>query len=282
MKKIIALVLALCMVFALCACGASGNVEPAAESNVLVFGTSADYAPFEFMYSDEKGDMVYGGIDVFVAQYFAEFNNMELQIENMDFGYLLTALNKGDFDIVMADIEPTETRQKACDFSKPYYYEYPEKLVVRAEDADKYVNAETDFNGVSVAGQAGSTKPQKIADNYTGAEVIELALIPDMINELVNGKIDACLLDYSVAIQYVNANPDLAISDASDVFGDEPLPIACAVAKGDPKGLLPKINAAIEEMEKSNMIDDFIAQADALSGVWQETSGYVPEGYTPD
>ena len=279
MKKIVALLMALCMIFALCACGSK---KEAAKDNVLVFGTSADYAPFEFMYPGEGGEMVYGGIDVFVAQYFAEYAKMELQIENMDFGYLLTALNKGDFDIVMADIEPTDARKQACDFSNPYYYEYPEKLLVLAKNADKYKNAETDFVGATIAGQAGSTKPQKIADNYVGAEVVELPLIPDMINELVSGKIDACLLDYSVAMQYVKANPDLAISDASDVFGDEPLPIACAVAKGDPKNLLPIINAAIAEMEKNNMIEKFVEQADALSDVWQETSGYVPEGYTPD
>ena len=50
MKKIIALVLALVMVLALCACGAKEEAPAAsaAESAVLVLGTSADYAPFEY------------------------------------------------------------------------------------------------------------------------------------------------------------------------------------------------------------------------------------------
>jgi len=234
------------------------------------------------MYPDEKGNMQYGGIDVFTAQFFAKQMGKELKIENMDFGYLLTALNKGDFDFVMADIEPTEVRKKACDFSKPYYYEYPEKILVLAKDVNNYKDASTDFNGKYVAGQAGSSKPGKIKDNLVGANVVELALIPDMVNQLLNKKLDAILVDGSVAIQYAKTNPDLAICDASSVFGNEALPVACAVAKGDPKGLLPAINAAIDEMEKVDMINDFIAQADALSDVWQETSGYVPEGYTPD
>ena len=64
MKKIVALMLALVMVFALAACG-SKPAAPAADAKpVLVMGTSADYAPFEFMYPDEKGNLVYGGIDV--------------------------------------------------------------------------------------------------------------------------------------------------------------------------------------------------------------------------
>lgn len=280
MKKFLSILLAVLMLTSLAACGKKEAATQ--DNNVLVFGTSADYAPFEFMYPDEKGNMVYGGIDVFTAEYFAEFNKMELKIENMDFGYLLTALNKGDFDIVMADIEPTPERKAACDFTKPYYYEYPEKILVRKADVDKFKNAATDFANVAVACQAGSTKPAKANENLTGCEVVELALIPDMVNQLVNDKVDACLLDHSVAMQYAKTNPDLAVCDASAVFGNEPLSVACAVAKGDPKGLLPKLNAAIDEMEKVNMIDEFIAKAEALSDVWQETSGYVPEGYTPD
>ena len=73
MKKIIALVLALVMVLALCACGAKEEAAPAAPAAdeaaaTLILGTSADYAPFEFMYPDENGEMVYGGIDVSVVR----------------------------------------------------------------------------------------------------------------------------------------------------------------------------------------------------------------------
>ena len=64
MKKITALLLVLVMAAALCACGSSTKTD---SSNTLVLGTSADYAPFEFMYPNDKGDMVYGGIDVSVA-----------------------------------------------------------------------------------------------------------------------------------------------------------------------------------------------------------------------
>ena len=125
MKKLISLVLVLVM---LCSIAAIASAE---DKKTLVFGTSADYAPFEFMYPDETGTMVYGGIDVMVAQYIADYLGMDLQIENMDFGYLLTALNKGDFDMVLADIEATEKRQKAADFSESYMETLAEKILVR-------------------------------------------------------------------------------------------------------------------------------------------------------
>lgn len=46
------------------------------------------------------------------------------------------------------------------------------------------------------------------------------------------------VVDGAVAEQYAEANPDLAIAPASSELG-EAQPYCIAVAKGDPKGLLP-------------------------------------------
>ena len=280
MKKIVALLLTLVMVFALAACGSS-TASQTEETKKLVFGTSADYAPFEFMYPDESGNMVYGGVDVSVAEYIADYMGMELQTENMDFGYLLTALNKGDFDMVLADIEPTEERLAAVDFSDPYLKELPNMFLIRAEDADKYTDI-TSFDGKDVGAQAGSTKVDYIANDCPGANCVTLSLVPDLINELVNGKIDAVLLDGNVAVNYSQANPDLVVAGASEFYAADGHHICVAVAKGDPKGLLPGINEAIAKMIAEGKIEEFEALADSLSGVAQEVTGEVPEGYTPD
>ena len=121
MKKMIALLLAAMMTLGLSACGG----KQSAGSSKLVLGTSADYAPFEFMYADEKGEMQYGGIDISAAKYIAGEMGRELQIENMSFDYLLVALSKGDYDMVMAAMEGTEERKASADFSDPYYTDIP-------------------------------------------------------------------------------------------------------------------------------------------------------------
>ena len=123
MKKLLALTLAALMVFGMVACASNTDSTPAdtsapadsqtteqadasteadassesteqadAPAETLIFGTSADYAPFEFMYPDDNGDMVYGGIDVSVAQYIADYTGKTLQTENMAFDYLLASL----------------------------------------------------------------------------------------------------------------------------------------------------------------------------------------------
>lgn len=281
MKKIVTLVLALAMVFALCACGSAAApaateapAAGAASSETLILGTSADYAPFEFMYPDENGSMTYGGIDVFAAEYIAETMGKTLTVENMSFDYLLASLQKGDYDIVMAAMEATDERKNAADFSDPYYTDYPAMIIVKADKADQYKTL-ADFDGKSVAAQTATTKEDIVKEQMPGANLVSLQNVNDIVNQLVNDKIDAAVLDGGVALQYEKSNADLKVASASDELGAAE-PYCIAVQKGDPKGLLPAINAAIEKMNSENKMDEFIAKADELGDVAVEVSADEP------
>ena len=277
MKKFLALMLAMLMALSLVACGGGNNAADDNNANngddaamtKLVLGTSADYAPFEFMYPDESGEMVYGGIDVSVAQYIADEMGVELQVENMGFDYLLTSLDKGDFDIVLAAMEATPDRLENADFSDPYYTDVPPAILVKADKADQY-KALADFNGKSIGAQTATTKLDMV-NEMEGVNPVALQSVLDLVNELVYDKVDAILVDGGVAKQYAEANPDLVIADASAELG-APAPYCVAVQKGDPKGLLPAINAAIAKMNEANMLETFIADADSLADVAVEVS----------
>ena len=75
-----------------------------------------------------------------------------------------------------------------------------------------------------------------------------------------------------------NANGDAANTDESLVVLEnvvdwgETEPYRVLVQKGDPKGLLDGINAAIAKMTAENKIETFIADADALADVAVEVS----------
>ena len=277
MKKFLALMLAMLMALSLVACGGGNNAADDNNANngddaamtKLVLGTSADYAPFEFMYPDESGEMVYGGIDVSVAQYIADEMGVELQVENMGFDYLLTSLDKGDFDIVLAAMEATPDRLENADFSDPYYTDVPPAILVKADKADQYKTL-ADFNGKSIGAQTATTKLDMV-NEMEGVNPVALQSVLDLVNELVYDKVDAILVDGGVAKQYAEANPDLVVADASAELG-EPAPYCVAVQKGDPKGLLPAINAAIAKMNEANMLETFIADADSLADVAVEVS----------
>lgn len=275
MKKFVSLLLALLMIASLAACGKKANDNNDSNgSKTLIMGTSADYAPFEFMYKGEDGTMQYGGIDVSVGQYIAESMGKELKVENMSFDYLLPSLVKGDFDIVIAAMEADGDRLKSADFSDPYYTDLPPAILVKASDAASYKTL-ADFSGKSVAAQTGTTKLDIVNEQLTGANAVPLAQVTDMVNELVNGKVDAILVDGAVAKQYAETNKDLVIADASSELGAAQ-PYCVAVAKGDPKGLLPAINAAIAKMNEENKLESFISAADALKDVWQEVTPENP------
>lgn len=268
MKKLTAMLLALVMALSLVACGQKADDNKTDDNGdtktTLVVGTSADYAPFEFMYPDESGEMVYGGIDVSVAQYVADEMGLTLQVENMSFDNLLTSLDKGDFDMVLAAMEATPDRLENADFSDPYYTDVPPALLVKAANADQYKTL-ADLNGKSVGAQTATTKLDVVND-IEGATPVALASVLDLVNELVYDKVDAILVDGGVAAEYAAANPELVIADASSELGAA-APYCIAVAKGDPKGLLPDINAAIAKLTAENKIETFIADADKLSGV---------------
>ena len=288
MKKLLALTLAALMVFGMVACASNTDSTPAdtsapadsqtteqadasteadassesteqadAPAETLIFGTSADYAPFEFMYPDDNGDMVYG-----------------LQTENMAFDYLLASLQKGDFDIVIAAMEATDERKEAADFSDPYYTDYPPMILVKKENADQYKTL-ADFDGKAVGAQTGTTKADIVTNDMPGANLVALQLVTDLVNQLMYDKVDAVVVDGSVANQYVAENDDFVIAEASSELGAAE-PYCVAVQKGDPKGLLPGINEAIAEINSENKIEEFIALADSLSGVAEEVSADAP------
>ena len=265
MKKIVALMLAALLCLGLAACGSSAGAGSAASaSEKIVMGTSADYPPFEFIILDESGNRQFVGIDISVAQALAEGMGRELQVSNMDFDSLMAALQKGDVDIVLAAIEATEERLEAADFSDPYYSPSDDDaamVLVKAENVGLYSSVE-DFAGRSVGAQTGTTKAELVTSDFTGANLVALTSVTDLVNQLVYDKVDAIVLDGAVALQYAQSNDDLEIANVN--LGTA-LPYCVAVQKGDPSNLLESINATIAKLVADGAIERFTQEADALS-----------------
>ena len=206
------------------------------------------------------------------------YMGVKLQTENMSFSNLLTALNKGQFDIVLADIEATDERKEAADFSDPYLTEPAPHFLVKKENADQY-KTYADFEGKTIGAQTATTK-LKIISEIPNVNAVSLQSVLDLIKEVSYGKVDAILVDGSVAQQYQETNDDL-VALTFDELGSS-AEVCVAVAKGDPKGLLPKINEAIAKLTEENKIEEFKANAAALADVLQEAVSYthLPEDGT--
>ncbi len=253
--KLAALVMAAALLLSLCACGS------APEKKVITLGTSADYPPFEFHVLKDGVDTIVG-IDVSMAKAIAAEMGVELQIKDIAFDSLLIELGQGTVDFVIAAIEKDPDRDKAADFSDPYYTDMPPKIVALKGNAGNYT-ALTDFDGKTVGAQTATTKADIVTDQMTGANPLLLQSVNELVNGLVNAKCDAIVLDGAVADKYVASNDALAVVDIS--LGEAAEPYRVAVKEGDPDKLLDKINAAIKKAVDNGDIATWMEEADALS-----------------
>ena len=282
MKKLLAMILCLAMVLSLTACsttgpkdtasdktdettdpaaGTSDNTDGTEEKKTFVMGTSADYPPYEFIIINDKGEQEYVGIDVSLAQQIAEDMGAELKIVNMSFENLMISLGKGEVDAVIAALEEDEERAQVADFSDAYYTDQPPMILVKKDNADQYSTLE-DFSGKKVGAQMSTTKADIVNEQMTGANLVALSSVNDLVNELVYDKCDAIVLDGAVALQYAESNSDLIVADVS--LG-EAAPYRVTVQKGDPKGLLESINKTIASVIESGEMDEYIQTAEELS-----------------
>lgn len=270
--KYFSLALALCMIFALGACGSSntdasttdtGSTDTGAtEKTTLVLGTSADYPPFEFHVLDADGNDTIVGLDVALAQQIADDMGLELVIKDISFDYLVQELSQGNVDIVIAAIERNDERDAVVDFSDPYYTDYPAMVLVNAADADLYTGWDS-FGGLTVGAQNGSTKADMVTSDMPGASLLALASVTDLVNNLVNNKCAAILVDGAVAMQYADAMDELVVADLD--YGETPEPYRVAIEEGDPQGLVDAINATIASVVDQGLVAQWSEDANALS-----------------
>ncbi len=256
-KKLTAAVAAVAMMGCMAACGN----QSAPASDKLVLGTSADYPPFEFIVLDDEGKQQYAGIDVSVAKKLAEDMGKELEVVNMSFDNLMLSLQKGEIDMVIAAVEVSEERAKVADFSDPYYTDLPPMVLIKADKQGEYTSFEA-LAGKTVGAQTGTTKADIVTNDMSGSTLLALSSVMDLVNNLEYDKCDAIVLDGAVAMQYADANDDMVIADIS--LGD-PAPYVVSVQKGDPKGLLESFNKTIAAALSDGSVDNWIAEADALS-----------------
>lgn len=237
--KILSLVLALAMmVTVMSACGAS-------ETKELVFGTNAEFPPFEFVGSEGViGE--FDGIDISIAKQLAEENGMTARIENMEFDSLLVAVQNGQIDAVIAGMTIKPERLESVDFSIPYY-KATQVMIVKE---DSKIAKATDMKDKKIAVIQGYTGESCVKDMGYKYEAFKKG--SDAILELVNGRCDVVVLDSATANNYIANNEGIkAVEDASAFEGEE---YAIAVKKGN-KELLDKINATLQKMLDDGTID---------------------------
>ena len=319
MKKFLALLLALVMVFALATCGSEASdptADPAATGDgasatpeatpeptenpyaemsteellaqletvtdgVLSVATSPDFAPYEFYALDENGNATLAGFDIALAQYLADFMGLECQITAMDFDGIATELSMKTTDIGLAGFSPDPEREGAMAFSDLYYLG-GQSFVTTKDKADLFPDLESINNPEYQIGCQSGSIQQDLAEEYAAPEsVTTLVRVTDIVAELVSGGLDGAFIETAVAENYAVTNPDLEI--VLEVPYDQ-AGSAVGVQLDNPV-LLELVNRGIAQCIESGEMDRFVAEANELSlGDMYEglldASGQVPDAGT--
>ncbi len=241
--KITAVILVIVMALALGAC--------AKKQQKLTMLTNAAFAPFEYL--DANGKVA--GVDVEVAQAIADEMGVELEVIDMDFDAIPAAVQAGKGDLGIAGMSITEERKEYVDFSDPYVNT---TICIVIQDTNSEIASPDDLPGHAVGVQLGTTS-DLFASDIDEVEVVRYKTSPDAISELLNGKIDAVIVDQMPANDAVKNNAGLKILD-------EPLTVEqYAIAMKKDSELAGTVNKVLGELVSSGKIDELVEKHMALA-----------------
>ena len=231
-----------------CTSGGGDKTASADGDKVLVMATSADYPPYEF-YETAKGAGDPVGFDVDIAKAITEKLGYTLKVEDMEFNGIIPALQSKRVDFAMSGMTPTTERKQSVDFSQ-IYYDAKNTIVSKADSGFK---SYSDLAGKKVGVQLGSIQ-QKEAEGQ--AKTVKMTVEPrnkvsELVQELKAGRLDAAIVEDTVAKGYVDSDPDLAYSV---VKVDAESGSAIAFPKGSP--LSAEFDKALADLKESGKLDE--------------------------
>lgn len=162
----------------------------------IKIGISPDYPPFEF---SEKGALK--GFDVDLAYLLEKKLNKKITFVQLEFNALIPSLLQGKIDMIISSLSKTIQREQSISFSIPYYFPAFSILIKKIP-----------YNTIGV--QIGSTMEYFLKQDSHGLSFQKLKILPNnqvLFQELVNGRIDALMLEYSQGKTYLKQHPELQL-----------------------------------------------------------------------
>lgn len=230
MKKLLALMLALVMVFALAACGDSGSAatdapsaEPTDTAESAAPSEGGDTAESDLAYVQDKGTLIVGitnfepmdyqdangewiGFDADLAKAFAERLGVEVQFQLIDWESKVMELDGRTIDVVWNGMTLTDEVLAAMECSNAYLNN-AQVVILPSAEAENYADAES-MSGLQFAVESGSAGEQMAIENgFSYTPVTDQATA---VLEVESGTCDAAIIDSLMASAMVGEGTNFA------------------------------------------------------------------------
>lgn len=255
MKKTIGLVLAMAMLFALCAGAlADGSLDAIKAKGSFILGLDDSFPPMG--YRNEDNEIV--GFDIDLAKEVTSRLGVELVLQPIDWGAKELELSSGNIDCIWNGMSSTPARQESMSCSLNYMNN---KIVFMAGNPE-YQSRE-DLVGKVVAVQAGSFAEEVLTTYEAYAEYMaslkEVRTYPDYLSAIMdmqNGNVDAILIDLVVAnFQMANLKDESLFT--MDNLEDD---LYCIGFRKEDVALRDAVNGVLVEMAKDGAVDAIAAK----------------------
>jgi len=211
-----------------------------AQDRVITVGTGSTFRPFGYLTPDNK----HVGFDIDVITAIAEASKFKINIVSTPFGALIPGLNNGDRDIAISAMTITAARAESVDFSNPYLLAHLVVLTNPNVTEKSFADFKTRRIGVGL-GQTADTAVSEMFGK-TNPNIKRFENTPLLIEELLQGGIDAAVGDVAVMGFYMKSNPEKKMRIVRDASFKESY-LGIAVKKGN-KELMTKVNAGLKEI----------------------------------
>lgn len=213
----------------------------------LTMATEAFFRPYEYY----EGDKIVG-IDAEIAEAIAKKLGLELQIDNMEFNSIITAVATGAADFGLAGMTITDERLLEVDFSTSYAKGVQVVIVKEGSPITSVDDLGAEGAAYKIGVQLGTTGDIYASEDYEG-RVTQYNNGNQAVLALQAGDIDCIIIDNEPAKAFVAANEGLTILDTT--YADEDY-AACFAKEND--ALREAVNQAIEELIMDGTIDAII------------------------
>jgi polar amino acid transport system substrate-binding protein len=198
-----------------------------------------------YVYTDPAHPDRYIGYELEMVEALAAAMNRRPVFVPTDWETIVTSLQRGEFDVIVNGLEPTEDRARAILFSKPYYI-FRLQLTVRKNETR--INKLEDCKN-RVVGTLGNTA----ASRLMAKEGIPFKGYADPVGayrDLELGRIDAVLMDVPMEMFYARDNPRLKAAGEPFMRGA----YVVGMRKGD-EALKSEVDAAIDRVTRDGTLE---------------------------